>query len=354
MSGATKSDSLRVGLVLGGGGIQGTAWLEGALAGLAAETGWSPADAEVLVGTSAGAWVATLLAAGVPPWLMSAQSAGDTIEGLIPGATPPPPPPDARSRVQYLRGPGSPALVARAVLRPRASSPMRAVFGLMPRGRRFSSAEDLVRLVVPEGWPSHPNLWCAACDYRTGERVVFTSRNGPADVARAVAASCAVPGYYSPVRIAGRYYIDGGIHSVSNLDLVANRDLDLVICLNPLSSLEASATRSPTDLLTNGLRRFYSRKLAAEARLVRRGGTEVLLIQPTGRDLAVLGSNWLRAARHREIVSLAHQTVAEQLRASPLANLLRQLPPGPEHMLRRPDGPTATWPPLVGPPAWSA
>src|SRR5207237_10688164 len=54
-----------VGLVLGGGGIRGPACLLGALYGLVAETGWDPATADLLIGTSAGAIVAALTACGV-------------------------------------------------------------------------------------------------------------------------------------------------------------------------------------------------------------------------------------------------------------------------------------------------
>ena len=42
---------MRVGLVLGAGGIQGGAWLTGGLDALATETGWDPAAADYVVGT---------------------------------------------------------------------------------------------------------------------------------------------------------------------------------------------------------------------------------------------------------------------------------------------------------------
>ena len=57
-----------------------------------------------------------------------------------------------------------------------------------------------------------------------------------AELADAVAASCAIPGFYHPVTIAGRRYVDGGLYSTSNLDILRGAELDLVICLNPLTS----------------------------------------------------------------------------------------------------------------------
>ena len=73
---------MRVGLVLGAGGVQGGAWLTGALVALAEETGWDPASADYIVGTSAGSMLGSLLAAGLPPWFMVAHSAGESFDGM--------------------------------------------------------------------------------------------------------------------------------------------------------------------------------------------------------------------------------------------------------------------------------
>src|SRR3981189_1992094 len=73
---------MNVGLVLGAGGVMGGAWLTGGLDALATETGWDPATADRIVGTSAGSMMGALLAAGVPPWFMVAHSAGETFGGL--------------------------------------------------------------------------------------------------------------------------------------------------------------------------------------------------------------------------------------------------------------------------------
>src|SRR3954447_24058099 len=73
---------MRIGLVLGAGGVMGGAWLTGGLQALATETGWDPADADYIVGTSAGSMMSALLAGGVPPWFMVAHSAGESFEGL--------------------------------------------------------------------------------------------------------------------------------------------------------------------------------------------------------------------------------------------------------------------------------
>src|SRR5687768_2309801 len=73
---------MKVGLVLGAGGVLGGAWLTGALDAIAEESGWDPGSAEYVVGTSAGSMIGALLAAGVPPWFMVAHSRGELFEGL--------------------------------------------------------------------------------------------------------------------------------------------------------------------------------------------------------------------------------------------------------------------------------
>src|SRR3954466_7103080 len=74
---------MKVGRVLGAGGVTGGSWLTGALYALVEQTGWDPGSADVVVGTSAGSVIATIVAAGgVPPWFMAAHSAGEVFDGL--------------------------------------------------------------------------------------------------------------------------------------------------------------------------------------------------------------------------------------------------------------------------------
>jgi phosphohistidine swiveling domain-containing protein len=70
-------------LVLGAGGIAGGACLLGALSAIEAETGWRPADADYVVGTSAGSLIGALLASGVSPKLMVAYARGDDIDSPL-------------------------------------------------------------------------------------------------------------------------------------------------------------------------------------------------------------------------------------------------------------------------------
>jgi NTE family protein len=344
---------MKVGLVLGAGGVMGGAWLTGGLEALARETGWDPASADYVVGTSAGSMIGSLLAAGVPPWFMVAHSAGETFEGLV----------DVEGRPQGTAsraagaefhidwwpppvGPGSWKLIARSMARPNRHQPAAILGGWLPRGMVSNEPlRDTVRRVVPEGWAEHPNLWIVACDYATGRRVPFGRHDTPeADLADAVAASCAIPGFYKPVEIAGRRYVDGGLWSTSNLDILRHEHCDLVICLNPTSSLHPPHAWNPVERVAATFRTLSGRRLGSETKKLRERGTKVVLIQPTDEDHRAMGPNLMSTRNRQPVIETAIETVTAQLRERGVREQLAGLPPGEDHKVRRPPGPPSTWP----------
>jgi NTE family protein len=336
---------MRVGLVLGAGGVLGASWLIGALEALEAETGWRAAEAERIVGTSAGAVVGALAASGIPAEYMSAYSAGRTLDAFA----------EAESRAAALTdrllgseyrlqralprvGPGSWRLALNTLLHLRRHSPATVLAGWLPRG--FISTAPIGRLVetfVPDAWPEHPGYWSVAADYRTGERVAFGHDDAPdAHVAEAVAASCAIPGFYHPVKIAGRRYVDGGICSTSNLDLLCGADLDLVVCLNPMSSVAPIAGGSPADRFAGLMRAAVGRRLGREARRLREEGTEVLILQPGRDDCALMGLNLMSSARRVQVIEQARKSTARELRRLRGTHLLPERSAGRRAAASRP------------------
>jgi NTE family protein len=278
--------------------------------------------------------IAGLSASGVPPWFMVARSAGTIAEedeqereddaSRSAGAV------YRLHRGLPVLGPGSWRLALASLARPYRYSPAAVLAGWLPRGLISSEPlRDTIRAVAGDGWPPHPNLWVVACDYGSGRRVVFGRDDAPrTSLADAVAASCAIPGFYRPVRIGGRLYVDGGVASMSNLDLLAGRGLDLVICLNPTSSLHAPASRALGDRAAGVLRQASGRRLGNETKRVRGSGTNVVLIQPTVQDLDAMGTNLMSAKRRHEVIVVGAQTVARHLREPAIADALRGLPAG--------------------------
>ena len=346
----------RIGLVLGAGGVLGGAWLVGALHAIASESGWDPGGADYIVGTSAGSMVGALLACGVPPWFMVARTSGESIESLRRRAdeTAAAAADAERSAGTIYRlnlpglalGPGSWRLAAASLARPYRYSPAAVVSGWLPNGVVSTEPlKDTVRRACAGDWAPHPHYWAMAVDYDTGRRVAF-GREGspPATLPDAVAASCAIPGFYRNVEIGGRRYVDGGIRSTSNLDVLREESLDLVVALSPMSSLHVGEPRRLGERLAMRMRQAAGKRLGAEAKRLRAAGIEVMLIQPTADDLDVMGTNLMNRRRRLEVTETARRTVTEHLRETPLGARLAALPAGDPWLVARPEGPPEQWP----------
>lgn len=188
---------MRRALVLGSGGATGVAWTAGLLAGLA-ESGVDPAGADLIVGTSGGA----LLAAGL--------ALGESAESLV-GAT------LAGERLGRVTAVAAGRL-ALAQLWPSRAAAVRWLGRVAVRGDRDQErwVESVAGHVAGRAWPDR--LVVVATAVSSGVGVVWDSSSGVA-LERALAASCAVPGVFPPVSLAGADYFDGALRSPANADL---------------------------------------------------------------------------------------------------------------------------------------
>ena len=258
----------RIGLVLGAGGVTGEAFHRGILGALRDEAGWDARTAEVIVGTSAGSLIAASLRSPV--------------------ARPTPVPRSAPAHVRRIDGFGALSAAARRPWRARAGVLATAL--LPAGGQPVEIVTGGIRKRFGMQW-STDGLWIVAARRRDGARTVFGREDAPrTDVASAVAASCAIPGYFTPVTINDETYVDGGVHSPTNADLLAGLGLDLVVVSSPMS-MQPGAARPRLDL---SLRLMWHRYLNAETRAVRRSGTPVLVIEPDAAALSRLGLNTMR------------------------------------------------------------
>jgi NTE family protein len=306
----------RIGLVLGAGGAVGHAFHAGVLAGLADATGWDARDAEIIVGTSAGSIVGAILRAGGSPADIMARATGGDLSaagrallaradahtaGLprIPERVP-------RRRFSAM---SSPRGVASAVLRPWPLRPGALAAAALPAGSISTELVAAGMRALFNRWPDAP-LWINAVALHSGRRVTF-GRDADTDVASAVAASCAIPAFFEPVIIDGVRYVDGGVHSPTNADLLADCGLDLVVVSSPMSIARGAARLAPDQ----PARRLARLALGREVSRVQRHGTPVLTFQPTRDDLEVMGFNAMDERRR--------SAVATQIRQSARRRLLR-------------------------------
>ncbi|MEU5440487.1 patatin-like phospholipase family protein [Streptomyces griseofuscus] len=253
-------------LVLGGGGVGGIAWMTGLLAGLA-DAGQDVTGAGLLVGTSAGATVAAQLGSGLGVEELFARQVEPSLQ--------------AREIMAEMDIERFAAEIGVTMATASSAAELRGAVGRVALAARTVSEPERLAVIesrLPEhGWPQRA-LRVVAVDAETGDTRVF-DRDSGVSLVDAVAASCAVPGVWPPVTIAGRRYIDGGIRSVANVDLAAGAARVLVLV--PLGPVEPLPSDHPLDDTVAALR--------AE-------GAEVLVIGPDDASTSAIGANPLDPA----------------------------------------------------------
>ena len=302
----SRSGSPRVGLVLGGGGVTGYGFHVGVLDALAKQTGWDARTAEVIIGTSAGSIAGGLLRAGLGPDELRLRALrGD---GAIAAADPSTAEAAARAaatldevtgrqafRVPKLwGGPWSRRILLQELWRGPNLRLSNVVLGALPQGRiPTAPVRELVAELGTETWPLRP-LWIPATNAHTGRRVVLGRDRIDIDPVTAVEASCAVPGYFVPVSVGDETFVDGGIHSSDNADLLLGADVDLALVLAPLSVGPNSLVRSP---VAAGIRLYPRSRLRENVGALRKAGLPVMVVEPDEQLVRAMGVNAMDPGR---------------------------------------------------------
>ncbi len=312
---------MKTALVLGGGGTVGLAYHAGVLRCLEVEAGFSPDDAEVIVGTSAGSVIGAYLRTGMTTLDMWQLARGDHPTRDAFGGD------EDRRPDLFVPTWNNPVdiighLIGSMYVLARAISPfplqppgfLKAFFpgGLftLEEGRRRFAQE------LPAAWPDKA-LWVTTVDIVTGRRVVLGRPGAPrVDLPRAVLASAAIPGIYQPVQVGRRSLIDGGAHSTSNLDLAVQAGVDRIIAVVPL----AFDTGVPPGPLGQIVRRIPARMLSAEVDLARRRGIEVLMFRPSAAEVRDHGFNLMRPHGLERVAELAYEATVKALRTKRFAD----------------------------------
>jgi NTE family protein len=157
-------------------------------------------------------------------------------------------------------------------------------------------------------WPDA--LWIVAVELDAGRRVIF-GRDGspPATVAEATRASCAVPAHFEPVEIGGRRYVDGGVHSTTNADIVGTERPDLVLVSAPMSAARGSARFAPGA----ALRRIARLSLDREVARLRKQGIPVVSFQPGAADVASMAGDPLDPGKMPAVCAQALESASRRL-----------------------------------------
>lgn len=272
-------------LVLGGGGVAGVAWELGIIIGLH-DTGVDVRGADVIIGTSAGSVVGAQIASGTDLESLFASQltpVEQSKERMV--AFDPVQLMEAFSQAVAGAGPDPKAIRARI-----------GVYALAAQTVPEAERRAIIETRLPVRAWSQQRLLIVAVDTQTGEEYIIDRESG-VPLVDAIAASCAVPGIWPPVTIAGHRYMDGGVRSATNADLVTG--YERILILNPLG--------------TNA--NYLGAGTAAEAAALEREGSQVLVIEPDVASATAIGLNPLDPAT-REPSALAGRTQGRVLAAS--------------------------------------
>ena len=252
----------------------GCAYHAGVLYSLLHHTGWDARDAASIVGTSAGSLVGALLRSNVSvEELVRLTNGGEIVDGRLrvfqqASETETP---TAMQWMRSLRPPTAGGLWSSA----RHGSARPAILS-MARPSHIDLTAVITELdhLSTAAWPDRDLRVCAV-SMASGRRRVLGSDSGVA-LSRAVAASCAVPGLFAPQRVGEEWLVDGGVHSVTNVDVTPFEDVDEVWVIAPMAGAVFR------HITTSAIRNRIGASLRRELRSVP-NGMPVRLFEP-GRE----------------------------------------------------------------------
>jgi NTE family protein len=322
-------------LVLGGGGFTGGVYEIGALRALdLLAVNSAVNNFDVYVGTSAGSFVAAMLANGVTPDEMM-QVLNSRVPSELEDLD--------LNRVlkpNYLGFLGKAATLPlrtvellRQLARIGELSAIDIGVGLaeaLPSGLYSGSGlADYVEEALSDGGRVNDfrlldrELYLTTTDLDTCERIVF-GEDGWSDVpiSKAVECSTCLPIVYKPVDLKGRQLVDGGIRSTTNVDIAVEKGAKFIVVVNPLVPYVNDFETTIPTVTGNRVRRVSDMGLPAIAnqtfRLIahqrlhqavgmwqeKYPGVDIVLIEPEPNDELMFGtpimdySRRLRIARH--------------------------------------------------------
>jgi NTE family protein len=331
-------------LVLGGGGFTGAVYEIGALRALdLLSVNRTVNQFDVYVGTSAGAFVASLAANGVTPEEMMRvvnQQVPTPFRDIDAGTLLRP------NVLDYARSVAGLPFKAVEVLRDltghlKGASWMDVALGLaeaLPSGIYSGGGmERYMREVLSDPDRSddfrllEPELYLAATDLDTCERIVFGAAGwDDVPISQAVRASTALPMIYQPVKIRDRELVDGGIVSTTNLDVAVEAGAKFVVVVNPLvpyvndfSKRVGRIFPRPQRVSDMGFPQigYQAFKLLAYQRLhemarqweQRYPGVDIVLIEPEPNDELMFQTSILNFTSRVEIAKHGFETVTLKL-----------------------------------------
>lgn len=276
-------------VVLGGGGPVGVGWELGLAAGLAKE-GINLAEADLVVGTSAGSLAGALLTSGEDPIALVEEAEAMFEAGVGDSGVDQVDMAGLAGLMEAMLGPEGPADVTEPTEQERLAEVGRIALAADTIAEE-AFVGSMGTVLSGKPWPAH--FACTAVDAATGEFQLWNAAAG-APLDRAVASSCAVPGMYPPITIGDKRYMDGGVRTMHNADLAEGHEAVLVVSV--------MMTQLPPGIEDERLSGFFARQNAGVEHL-RATGSKVEVIEPdvefltlSGMGMALMDFTMVKAA----------------------------------------------------------
>lgn len=331
-------------LVLGGGGFTGGVYEIGALRALdLLAVNSTVNDFDVYVGTSAGSFVATMLANGVSPDEMM-QVINERLPSELEDLAL-----DKVLKPNYLGFlqkaamlPLRTAELLRRLVQMGDYSAIDIGVGLaeaLPAGL-YSGAgiADYVADSLADAGRANDfrllesELYLTATDLDTCERLVFGEPGwDDVPISKAVQCSTALPIVYKPVELKGRQLVDGGIRSTTNVDIAVEKGAKFIVVVNPLVPFVNDFEKTIPTVFGTRVRRVADMglpaianqafRLLAHARLhqaveqweERYPGVDIVLIEPEANDELMFGTPIMDYSRRLQIARHGFESVTQAL-----------------------------------------
>ena len=340
---ASPARPLRRALVCAGGGITGAIYEIGVLAALEERLdGFSLTECDVFVGVSAGAYVGTLVASGTSPSTLFRNTVHPRASDL--------------DKLSFYR-PNLPEIAERLLSAPRTifdglrdlyenrdettvTDLVASLAGLLPSGFFLLDGLEawLSEWLSEEGRTNDfrrlsRTLRLVAVALDTGETHVFGAPgNDAVPISRAVAASCALPGFFRPVRIDGVDYVDGAARKTAHISLALEERCGLVLCVNPIVPVRfphapgvAARRHGQGALASRGLFSVLDQvfRLTLHSRLQygleryrrERPDADVVVLEPRPEELPRLMRSIMRTSGRIRIAEYAYRSTQQKLDA---------------------------------------
>jgi predicted acylesterase/phospholipase RssA len=342
---ARRGRRSKTALVLGGGGFTGGVYEIGALRALdLLSVNRTVNQFDVYVGTSAGSFVAAMVANGITPEEMMRvvnQQVPTPFRDIHLGQL-------LRLNIfEFVRR--GLVMPVRALKLIRELAPQLGAISLMDIGLGLadglpsgvysgSGIEEYVRTVLSDPDRSDDfrllenELYITGTDLDTCERIVFGANDwDDIPISTAVRASTALPMVYKPVGIRDREFVDGGIVSTTNLDIAVHAGAKLIIVVNPVVPYVNDFTKKVPTLFGARVRHvsdmgmahigYQVFKLLAYQRLHEMAkhweekypGIDIVLIEPEPDDELMFQTSIMNYASRVEIARHGFQSVTLKL-----------------------------------------